>query len=91
MACKPFRLPDGISGFVCTRGVRAPRCATPGCNGRGAFQCDYPLTSTTRGTCDRWMCARCRVAQAPDVDYCRVHAEMSAKAPPMPARAKAEG
>jgi hypothetical protein len=37
MPCRPFRLPGGISGIFCTRGLkRVHQCAIAGCGARAA-------------------------------------------------------
>ena len=69
MPCQPFTLPNGVSGFICSRTPR-PRCA------RGqpsAFQCDAP-TGRRNGTCSRHLCAQCATVAGPDTHLCPTHA-----------------
>lgn len=75
MNCRTVAAGPGFTAIVCSRGVRRKRCSTNGCVGTEVALCDYPLSGRKAGkTCDRSMCARCRHAQGPDVDYCPVHA-----------------
>lgn len=76
MTCEP--IPGG--GFVCSRGSRRPKCSTPGCGGRGDYQCDFALGGKAVGeTCNRFLCAQCRVPQGGGRDYCRAHNEFARK------------
>lgn len=64
--------------IVCSRGVRAVPCETPGCHRPHNKLCDYPLSGPKQGkTCDRKMCERCAVPVGPNRDYCRAHEKMS--------------
>lgn len=60
MVCTPFRTVDGkVSGFICSRGVRRPKCSS--CGAPANKLCDYPLSGGKEGTCSRPICDRCAV------------------------------
>jgi hypothetical protein len=76
MGCRP--LPGG--GFACGRGRRtAPPCV--GCGRPSVARCDFKLSGKAEGrTCDRPLCATCRVRQSGgDIDYCPAHARTAVK------------
>jgi hypothetical protein len=64
------KLPDGTTAIVCTRGHRQS-CYV--CGAPAPLLCDYPVTSSKSGTCDRPFCRRHGTNQSPDVDYCLAH------------------
>ena len=68
MACKKFTMPDGTTGFSCTRGNE--RCDV--CRTRpGTLLCDGPAPpGSGRATCDRRLCAICARHVASDRDLC---------------------
>jgi hypothetical protein len=83
MPCDKVDLGDGAFAIACSRGGRTPPCATPGCGGRGQFLCDYPLAGKRTGkTCDRAMCARCRVSMGPERDFCASHVALAKEQTP---------
>lgn len=48
-------IPGG--GFICTRGVRRPKCSVPQCGRPVQFECDYPMPwPSSRMTCDAKLC-----------------------------------
>jgi hypothetical protein len=76
MPCTPFRLPGGISGFVCTRGRKRVRCCSVGgCTAPSDFQCDYPTRPGK--TCDQHLCAKHAREVGADVHACPEHAAES--------------
>ena len=83
MTCREIRLPNGVTGIVCSRG-RKPLCAV--CSKRPHTKlCDFPLTGSKAGkTCDRKLCDSCAVGQGrangDTVDYCPAHAVRAAVA-----------
>ena len=79
MTCEPFRLGD-VTGIICRRGVRRPKCSVPGCSAPSEYQCDFPLTGRAKGrTCDKHLCCAHRCIQCvttsagEPVDYCPAH------------------
>ena len=80
MTCKVVKLPGGETAIVCHgRGRRPKRCA---CGGIAVALCDFEIDEPVirRGeqqrrkrTCDKPLCARCRVVVGKNVDYCRNH------------------
>ena len=78
MGCERITFPGGF-GYACSRGGRrAAPCDTPGCGKAHVALCDWPLGGAKKGrTCDRKMCADCRVPQGENRDYCRAHAALA--------------
>jgi hypothetical protein len=70
MPFTPFRA-GGVSGFVCTRGAKKPRCSAKGCSGPGFYLCDEPIGSGK--TCSAAMCGHHRT-RAGAIDLCPKHA-----------------
>jgi hypothetical protein len=63
---------NGIRAIVCGRD-RRKRCKA--CGQMGAeYQCDWKVPHRRSGTCDAWLCVRCRTQPAPDKDLCPDHA-----------------
>lgn len=79
MRCTPFRLEDGTTGIVCSRGRRRSKCTVPGCGRYVERECDHPVMRSGRpATCDRGVCLSCarRVGLAlggDSVDFCPPH------------------
>jgi hypothetical protein len=74
----PCEIEKDESGQVikikCSRGGHA-RCES--CGRPATIQCDYPVTRDGKmGTCDRWQCRDCAIPVGPNLDYCKVHANM---------------
>jgi hypothetical protein len=62
-----------ISVFVCGR-QRPESCESPDCGQTSVATCDYPLRGKKAGkNCGKRLCARCRIRQAPGVDFCEAH------------------
>lgn len=83
MGCTPFAGPDGLRGFICSRGPKrpAPRrycvvCLAAGVKTPAPFLCDYPVSSPPhRKTCDRALCREhATAASTKGIDYCPEHA-----------------
>lgn len=75
MGCERIDFPGGMA-IACSRGVNRERCDT--CGKPAVALCDYPLAGAKAGkTCDRKMCATCRVKVGEGKDYCRAHAACS--------------
>lgn len=55
MRCDFFRLRDGTTGFVCSRGTRGRRKCVA-CGGEASLLCDWPKG---KRTCDAPLCHRC--------------------------------
>lgn len=66
MPCQFIRFPGGGRGIICGPRSRAKPCWE--CARPHQFLCDGP---TTKGTCDRPLCALHRVRAEAGVDYCR--------------------
>jgi hypothetical protein len=82
MACHLYPVPGGMA-VVCTRGPQ-PSCQEPGCSGRTAALCDWPLEGAHAGkTCSRRMCASHRTKVGIDLDYCGAHARRRDTKPPV--------
>lgn len=72
----------GVTAIVCGGRERQHVCSRPGCGRRAIYQCDYPVVRRGRaGTCDAWICERCRSPQGPGVDICPPHAKVPLPAP----------
>jgi hypothetical protein len=68
MPCTKHALEGGGHAIVCTRGQQPrQRCAV--CGEPADYLCDGNASSST-GTCDAPLCARCRVRDGPDRDLC---------------------
>lgn len=70
MTCHAFRLPDGTSGFVCTRGKRVAKCFY--CNAAHTRLCDFVFVPGT--TCSRKLCANHAYGPPGGDDFCPDHA-----------------
>jgi hypothetical protein len=80
MPCTPFKLGDGTTGIVCTRGGRRSYCSSPGCTNYSEKLCDYPVTHAgVAGTCDAKLCGKHAVHVGHDRDYCGPHAKLAPK------------
>lgn len=44
MACRPFNLGGGVSGFMCGPRGKQRSCSAPGCSSSATKQCDAPVT-----------------------------------------------
>ena len=76
MPCRTFRFGEATV-IVCTRGERAPTCATPGCHNRARYLCDYPVTRKgIKGTCDRRLCASCAAPGPGQIHHCPPHRKL---------------
>jgi len=89
MPCTPLDFGNGVTGFVCSRGQRRPKCKA--CGRPSTTQCDYPLRGSKAGkTCDAHLCdahavtQQCAKHSAPrcpcrgdTVDYCKAHDELA--------------
>lgn len=85
MTCHRFQLPDGSSGFVCTRGARRVRCVGCGELVHDHVLCDWKLTGPKAGkTCDAKICRSCTTSPASDKDLCPAHARAWANHPRNP-------
>lgn len=61
--------------IVC--GGRPKRHSCYACGNFAEFQCDSPVfRNERRGSCDRWMCSRCRRNIGENTDLCRPHHEL---------------
>lgn len=78
MPCEPFRLGDGVTGIICSRGQRRTKCVV--CKTRPSTKlCDFPLSGKKAGqTCDRALCDKCAVKQG---DVTRLEADRSFSTP----------
>lgn len=66
MPCEAFTLPDGTSGFICSRGrQRRARCRF--CDRTAPYLCDWP-------GCDVPICKRHATRAGQDLDVCPPHA-----------------
>lgn len=66
------------------RSVRNRPCSSCGTSireDRGRL-CDFPVTRSKSGTCDRFVCPACAVRVGPEKDLCPPHARTHAKMPP---------
>jgi hypothetical protein len=80
MPCAPFKLGDGTTGIICTRGHRPAPCSVPGCTRDHCRLCDYPVTRAgVTGTCDAKLCGQHAVHVGTDRDYCPAHAKLAQK------------
>lgn len=70
MTCEPFRLPDGTSGFVCSRGKRTARCFY--CRTPHSRLCDHDIGQGK--TCSRKLCSEHARSVGDDKDLCPDHA-----------------
>ena len=71
MTCTPFQN-GNVTGILCGRGQQKRACH--GCGRAAAYQCDSPVyRNNVKGTCDKWLCERCRNNIAENVDLCRAH------------------
>jgi len=89
MRCMPIRI-GNATGFLCSSGVRRPKCSVAGCQEPSAYQCDFPLSGRAKGrTCNRNLCAGHRRQQpvsalfGESVDYCPAH-DTAANSQPAP-------
>lgn len=81
MSCEQVNYGNGVTGWVCTRGQRRPRCGVEGCTNPAERVCDFPLGGRKTGqTCDRRLCAGHAHRHGPDVDYCPAHERVAAAA-----------
>lgn len=69
MTCHPIKMPNGATGFICTR-EREKRC---GCGNRGVFLCDWKIGDGK--TCDAPLCGRCALSPEAEKHLCKAHAQ----------------
>lgn len=75
---------QGVTFISCRRGKPRETCR---CGNTVTIQCDFPLTGAKTGeTCDRGLCAKCRVKVGDNLDYCGAHHRVSVKAGTLPRR-----
>ncbi len=76
MPCVPVRWFNGheANGFVCTRSRYRPKVCDL-CGVLADALCDWPMGNGK--TCDAPLCAKHRVRQGENVDYCPRHARMA--------------
>lgn len=70
----PVKLTQGITGFVCGRGVPRQRCYY--CGKISTVLCDHPVKDKT---CDRACCRAHAENVGDNKDYCLTHAEFDRK------------
>ncbi len=71
MTCHPFQLPNGVSGFICTRGrgSRPAKCFY--CRAPHSRLCDAPIAPGK--TCDRKLCEQHAHSIGANLDMCPDH------------------
>lgn len=84
MDCHPFSGPDGLRGFVCSRGQKRhePRrfcvvCLRAGTKTPATILCDWPNDAFTSSpapkTCDAGLCREHAVRVGTGIDHCPGH------------------
>ncbi len=68
--CERVSMPDGSVAIVCGPRVRRRPCVY--CGHPSTSLCDATVASRS-GTCDRPLCARCRIHVPPNLDFCHDH------------------
>jgi hypothetical protein len=72
MTCETVTLPNGATAIVCGPRRRPQRCSICKTNPVVA-ECDFPAPNRKSKTCDKKLCADCRVSVGDNVDYCKAH------------------
>lgn len=70
MACHHLTLPGGDRAIICDR-TKPKRCL---CGQPATRLCDWKVTKSRSGTCDKPLCANCSTEPAKNKDLCRDHA-----------------
>jgi hypothetical protein len=70
--CERVALPGGGFAIVCG-GRHSRRATCVHCGQRSTSLCDGPSLRGRPGTCDRPLCAHCRIHVPPNADFCKGH------------------
>lgn len=75
MTCEHVQLPGGGTAIVCGTKPWPRSKVRCSCGHPAKLLCDWKVSDSKTGTCDKPICARCTTSPAPDKDLCPEHAQ----------------